>query len=207
MFSDPPFDAVDSCDSRDDVGRLLGGGWVLLVGLVEKEVGGELLVLVAGEVSLDGLVAVETEAAQLFTKKNQYHCHPQRFSQGPRSTYTLDSIALLLSHGNRLSSRGKRSIVVAILTEQTQKLLRVLGNQLSQLRVASAKLLQDGLEHLWLLLDHLAELLELRVVPEELQVAHASLLSSSRLGDRGGGTTASSVATSGSTALRSGEVE
>lgn len=65
MFSDPPFDAVDSCDSRDDVGHLLGGGWVLLVGLVEKEVGGELLVLVAGKVGLDSLVTLETKTAEL----------------------------------------------------------------------------------------------------------------------------------------------
>lgn len=47
-------------DSVDDVARLLGSWWVFLIGLVEKEVGGKLLVLVAGKVSLDGLIAVET---------------------------------------------------------------------------------------------------------------------------------------------------
>lgn len=42
---------------------LLCGRLLLVVGLIEQEVGCQLLVLVAGEVSLDGLVAVEAEAA------------------------------------------------------------------------------------------------------------------------------------------------
>lgn len=54
----------------DDVDPLLGSGRVLLIGLIEEEVGGKLLVLVACKVSLDGLVAVETETAQLFTSKS-----------------------------------------------------------------------------------------------------------------------------------------
>jgi hypothetical protein len=35
---------------------------VVLIGLVEEEVGRELFVLVAGEVGLDSLVAVETQS-------------------------------------------------------------------------------------------------------------------------------------------------
>lgn len=38
---------------------------LLLVGLIEEEVGSELLVLVAGEVGLDDGVAREAETAQL----------------------------------------------------------------------------------------------------------------------------------------------
>lgn len=42
------------------------GRWIIVLGLVEQEVGSELLVHVAGEVCLDGLIAVEAKAAQLF---------------------------------------------------------------------------------------------------------------------------------------------
>lgn len=59
-----------ACNMDDDVDPLLGSGRVLLIGLIEEEVGGKLLVLVACKVSLDGLVAVETETAQLFTSKS-----------------------------------------------------------------------------------------------------------------------------------------
>lgn len=46
------------------MGNLLCGGLVV-VGLIEQEVGSELLIFVACEVGLDGLVAIEAEAAQL----------------------------------------------------------------------------------------------------------------------------------------------
>lgn len=185
--------------------RLLGGGRVLLVGLVEQEVGGELLVLVAGEVSLDGLIAVESQAAQLYKLRQ---LHDQKQGKLVRYTYTLDSIALLLSHRNSLSTRRQWSVVVAILTEQAEELLRVLGNQLSELGVAGTELLQDRLEHLGLLLDNLAKLLELCVVPEELQVAHASLPGgSSRSGSSGGSTATKRVSTAATATLLSGEVE
>jgi len=38
---------------------------LVVVRLFEEEVGGELFVLVAGEVSLDSLIALETQTAQL----------------------------------------------------------------------------------------------------------------------------------------------
>lgn len=47
------------------VGRLLGIRGLVIIRLVEQEVGSEFFVLVAGEVSLDGLVAVEAQAAKL----------------------------------------------------------------------------------------------------------------------------------------------
>jgi hypothetical protein len=50
----------------------------------------------------------------------------------------------------------------------------MLSDQLCQLWVASADLLKDWLEHLWLLLDDLAELLELGVITEEIKVAKST---------------------------------
>ena len=47
----------------------------------------------------------------------------------------------------------------------------MLTNQSSQLWVTSSNLLQDGLEHLRILLDDLSQLLELRVISEEIEVA------------------------------------
>ena len=41
---------------------------VIILGLVEEEVGGQLLVLVAGKVGLDDKISLEAEAAQLYTR-------------------------------------------------------------------------------------------------------------------------------------------
>ena len=48
------------------------------------------------------------------------------------------------------------------------------GDELSQLWVPGAELLEDGLQHLGLLLDNLAELLELSIVPEEVEVTQVT---------------------------------
>lgn len=87
------------------------------------------------------------------------------------ATYPLDGITLLLRNRNRLSARGKRYVVVGILTKQLKELVRVGRNKLSQLGVSGTKLLENGLQHLGLLLNDLAKLLELGVVSEEIQVA------------------------------------
>jgi hypothetical protein len=50
----------------------------------------------------------------------------------------------------------------------------MLSDQLCQLWVTSADLLEDRLEHLGLLLHDLAELLELGVVAEEVEVAQST---------------------------------
>lgn len=50
----------------------------------------------------------------------------------------------------------------------------MLTNQSSQLWVTSSNLLQDRLEHLRILLDDLSQLLELRVISEEIEVAKSS---------------------------------
>ena len=86
----------------------------------------------------------------------------------------LNGIAFLLGHGDLVRPRGQRSVVVAArLAKQGEELIRVLGDRLGELRVAGAELLENGLEHLGLLLHHLAELLELGVVTEKLEVPEA----------------------------------
>lgn len=42
--------------------------WLIIVGLIEQEVCSELLVFVAGEVCLNGLIPVEAEAAELIVE-------------------------------------------------------------------------------------------------------------------------------------------
>lgn len=79
-------------------------------------------------------------------------------------TYSLNSIALLFRHGDRLCARGQGCVVVASLPQQVQELLGVLGDELRKLGVTGTELLQDRLEHLRLLLDYLSQLLELGVV-------------------------------------------
>lgn len=92
------------------------------------------------------------------------------------STHPLDSIALFLRHRDSLRARRQGNIVVCILAEQLQELVGIGRNQLGQLGVSGTKLLQDGLEHLRLLLNNLAELLKLGVVPEEIQVTKITAL-------------------------------
>lgn len=122
---------------------------------------------------------------------------------GSKGTYTLNGIPLLLRHGDSLRTGGERRIVVvALLAEQREELLRVLRDELRELRVARAELLQNGLEHLRLLLHHLAELLELRVIPEEVEVAETC----GGPGTRGGGG-AARLSTASTTALLGSKVE
>lgn len=106
-------------------------------------------------------------------------------------TYSLNGVPLLLGHGNSLSSWRQGGIVISVLAEQAEELLGVLSYQLGKLRVASAKLLQDRLEHLGLLLDNLAKLLELGVVSQEVQVAES--LSAGSCGSDGGSSSRSST--------------
>ena len=55
----------------------------------------------------------------------------------------------------------------------------ICSNQLGQLRIAGSKLLKDWLEHLRLLLNNLAELLELSIVSQKVEVTQIATLSSS----------------------------
>jgi hypothetical protein len=106
---------------------------IRLLGLIEEEVGGQLLVLVAREVGLNDEVALEAKATQ-----------------------ALNSLALFFGDGDLLGTWGKRRVVVRILCEQLQELLWVLCYHLRQLRVSCADLLEDRLKHLRLLLYHLS---------------------------------------------------
>lgn len=172
------------------VGRLLGIRGLVIIRLVEQEVGSEFFVLVAGEVSLDGLVAVEAQAAKLSPVST--NCLD---SSDGENTHSLNGVPLLLGHGDSLSPRGQWGVIISVLTEQAEELLGVLGYQLGQLRVASSKLLQDRLQHLRLLLDNLAKLLELGVVSQEIQVTE-SLPASSCRGNGGSSSRPSTASTS-----------
>lgn len=88
--------------------------------------------------------------------------------------YPFDRGSLLLGHANLLSSRRQWRVAVCLLTEQLQKLLRVLPDQLRQLRVARADLLKDRFEHVGLCLDDRAQLLELGVVTKEIKITQPS---------------------------------
>jgi hypothetical protein len=60
-----------------------------------------------------------------------------------------------------------------------KELVRVTRDHLGQLRVAGSNLLQDGLEHLRLLLYHLSQLLKLWVVTQKVQTIAAECAASS----------------------------
>src|SRR3569833_1162964 len=120
-------------------------------------------------------------------------------------TYPLNGIALLLGHRASLGARGQRSVVIGVLAKEAEELLRVLGDQLRQLRVASTKLLQDRLQHLGLLLHTLAELLELGVMSQEVEVAQAGLAAGGGSGNSSGRLRASAAASA--LALLGSEIE
>lgn len=115
-------------------------------------------------------------------------------------TYPLNSIALLLGDRNGLGAWRQRDVVFGILAEQLEESVGVRGNKLGKLGVASAELLQDGLQHLGLLLYNLAELLKLRVGAQEIQVSEISTGGSS-------GSISAAAAGSTSTTSLSGEIE
>lgn len=86
-------------------------------------------------------------------------------------SYPLDSFPLFLGHADGLSPRRHGRVLVDIFTQQLKELVGVLSDELRKLRVTGANLLQNRLEHLRLVLDDLAQLLELRVVSKKVQVA------------------------------------
>merc|ERR1712187_37653 len=76
--------------------------------------------------------------------------------------------SLLFRNTDRLCTRGKH--VFTVFTQQLKELFFVLANELRDLRVTSSDLLKNGLEHLRLLLNKLAQLLKMRVVTKEIEV-------------------------------------
>jgi hypothetical protein len=109
---------------------------------------------------------------------------------GLHFTYSLDSLALLLSDTNRLSSGRQGSILVSILSKQLKELLWMVGDHLRELGVSSSDLLQDRFKHLRLLLYDLSQLLELWVVAQKVKAI--------------GGETSSSTSASTSTSTSTG---
>jgi hypothetical protein len=98
------------------------------------------------------------------------HAH-ERKAKGKTETHPLDRSPLILRDANLLCSRRQRRIPLRILRQQLQKLLWILADQRRQLRVARPDLLQNRLQHARLRLHNLAQLLELRVRAQEIQVA------------------------------------
>lgn len=88
-----------------------------------------------------------------------------------QKTHPLNRRSLILRDADLLRPRRQRRIPLRILRQQLQELLRVLADQRRQLRIARPDLLQDRLQHARLRLDNLAQLLELRVRAQEIQVA------------------------------------
>lgn len=159
---------------------------LIIVWLVEQEICRELLVLIAGKVGLDRLVLRKA-----------------------KSHKPLNRIALLLSHRDLMSSRGERGIIVATcLAKKGEELLGVLRDELGKLWVASAELCEDRLQHLRLLLDDLAQLLELGIVTQEIEVAQALLTAGGSSCDGSSRIRLSTTRTStGSRALSGSEVK
>jgi hypothetical protein len=89
-------------------------------------------------------------------------------------TYPLDGSAFFLCDADGLSSWWEWGIIVTVFAQQLQELVRMLSDQLRQLWVTSAHLLEDRFEHLGLLLHDLAKLLELGVVAEEVEVTQST---------------------------------
>jgi hypothetical protein len=124
---------------------------IRILRLIEEEIGRKLLVLVASEVGLDDQVAGKAEAAQLSILALSTF-----YSTSQAGTYPFNSLTLLLGNADRLSPGRQWGILVRILSKQLEELLRILVNQLRQLRVSGANLLQDRLKHLGLLLHDLS---------------------------------------------------
>lgn len=126
-------------------------------------------------------------------------------------TYTFDSIALFFGDSDRLRTRGKRGVVIAILAKETEELVGILSNQLGKMRVASPKLLQNWLQHMRLLLNDLTQLLKLSIVAKKVEVAKTLAASGSSShgssSSRSGSPTTASATTGATTALLRGEVE
>lgn len=97
------------------------------------------------------------------------------------SAHALDSSPLILRNADLLRSRRQWCIPLRILRQQLKKLIRILPYQRRKLRIAGANLLQDRLQHLRLRLHNLAQLLELRVVAQEIEiVAQTAFLGTGR---------------------------
>jgi hypothetical protein len=60
-------------------------------------------------------------------------------------TYPFDGIPFLLGYADRLGARRQLGIVPNIFGQKLEKLILILSNELSELRVPSSDLLEDRL--------------------------------------------------------------
>lgn len=87
-----------------------------------------------------------------------------------RITHSFNSLSFLFRNANSLGPGRQRCVLVGILTEQLQELVRVLANQLRELWIPGAYLLQDWLEHARLCLNYLTQLLELWIGSKKIKI-------------------------------------
>lgn len=98
---------------------------------------------------------------------------------GTWNAYSLNRLTLFLIDKHFLRSGRCRCVVVGLLAQQLQELIRMLMDQLGKLRITSTDLLEDRLQHLRLGLYDLAKLLKLRIVSEKFEIGGATSCSSS----------------------------
>lgn len=93
-------------------------------------------------------------------------------------TYPLNSLLLFRCDLNDLSTRRDPIILLTTLPspdpQQRQQRMWVLSEHLSKLRVLHRELLEHRLDHLRVLCDHLAEVLDLRAVGQRVEVGDAA---------------------------------
>lgn len=144
----------------------------LIVRLVEQKVRREFFVFVARKVSLDDEVALEAKTAQLpkqLQSATTLH-HTEDLKIKSAETHPFDGFPFFLGNGHTLCTWRQREafLVVSTFGQQLHELFRIARNHLSERRVAGSNLLQHILEHLRLLLDELAEVLEGRIFTQEV---------------------------------------
>lgn len=122
-----------------------------IVGVLKQIVSCELFILIASEISLNDQVPRESKPAE-----------------------TFNGISLFFRNMNLSRTRGERLIIIRLLTQELQELFLILANELRNLGVSSGDLLEDGFEHLWLLLDQLTKLLEVGVIPQKFEAREVS---------------------------------
>lgn len=92
-------------------------------------------------------------------------------------THSLNSLSFLFRNANGLSSGRQWGVLIGILAEQLQELIWILANQLCKLWISGAYLLQNRLEHAWLCLHYLTQLLELWISSKKIKITKSACAS------------------------------
>lgn len=127
--------------------------------LTQEEVGSQVLIFFTREVGLDHQALGEAQCLQPFYSFLLLRCH-------------LDIVHLwgLLTNGTNLPLyiRDVRQLPGGLI-QHLDELLLVAANLLQELRVFLAQLLEQSGQQRRVLLNHLPHVLELRLIPQELQ--------------------------------------